>query len=312
MVVRSLTESTRVTFPRGDTTGQSSILLVAPIPASPGNVAIVAEETPFHPVDSTWPDQPGDVGTLETGGTQFAVIDTLTAALELGSAVLHFGAAIPARRGAPGWLFLVAHVVDIPTGVQIHELGGDVLLRVDPHRRARLSASHSACHLAALALNKASREYWRKVPRRDSLGNPDFDQLTIEESRITLTHSLDRYRLGKSIRKSGLDTASLRDNLPGLAASANAYLADWLSNDDSIWITSDAATLDAPRFWHCLLPDGEAVLPCGGTHLNSIRAFKDISVSFDDASDPNEIQMKTIRTLSSPTDTLIHDPSGAH
>ena len=52
---------TVVDFPAGAIAGSGTVLRVDPL----GDAwAVVTDRTPFHPVDPSWPDQPGDTGTL--------------------------------------------------------------------------------------------------------------------------------------------------------------------------------------------------------------------------------------------------------
>lgn len=121
------------------------------------------------------------------------------------------GADIPVRRGDEEWSWLVLHVVDGDPG----DLAGKTaVLTVDVHRRGALSASHSGCHLLALALNEALAPRWRKDPgRSDAFGNPDFDSLAMATSVMDTEASTDTYRLGKSLKKKGF-TADATDELP--------------------------------------------------------------------------------------------------
>jgi alanyl-tRNA synthetase len=77
-----------------------------------------------------------------------------------------------------------------------------VELTVDAEARHALSLGHSACHLVALALNRALTPYWRKeTSELDALGQPDFDRLAIQHSRVEPRGSKEQYRIGKSLRK---------------------------------------------------------------------------------------------------------------
>ena len=66
-----------------------------------------------------------------------------------------------------------------------------MVLTVDAAHRAALSAGHTGCHVAALALNAALAGRWRKPGRADGLGHPDFDQLAIVSSRIEPDGAID-------------------------------------------------------------------------------------------------------------------------
>ena len=264
-------KSTLVTFPSGLTSGRSQI--VGTVPVEGGRHGLVVSETPFHPLDHTWPDQPADRGTI--GG--LPVVDCVTGARSQDGEIL-LGSAIPVRRGAEGWEWLVVHVTDAPLPV-----GADVDLEVDREHRAALSAGHTACHLAALALNAALADRWRKEARPDSLGHPDFDQAAITSSRIEPYGSVDVYRLGKSLRKKGFTADGL--DLPAVAAEVNERLARWVAADAPVRVEVPGPELTARRTWHCSLPDGEASIPCGGTHVTRTSELGSVSIALtlDDA-----------------------------
>lgn len=195
--------TTRVSFPGGAVTGESTVLAVHPL--GDGRFGVVTADTPFHPLDHTWPDQPADTGTLTVDGTELAVVDCLTAAVGPESEDLLVGADIPVRRGDEAWSWLVLHV--LAGEPQAELLGRPVTLSVDAERRAALCASHTGCHLLALALNAALAPRWRKDPgRADAFGNPDFDSLAMASSVMDTEASTDVYRLGKSLRKKGFTT----------------------------------------------------------------------------------------------------------
>ncbi|SDM06340.1 alanyl-tRNA synthetase [Nonomuraea maritima] len=244
--------STLVTFPGGRTSGRSQIVGAVPVG---GRHGLVVAETPFHPLDHTWPDQPGDLGTI--GGLPVTACVTGARSAE---GEVFVGADIPVRRGAEGWQWLVVHVTERPLPV-----GAEVELEVDAGFRAGLSAGHTACHLAALALNAALAGRWRKEVRADALGHPDFDQAAITSSHISPYGSVDVYRLGKSLRKKGFDAEGL--DPAEVAQAVNERLAGWVAADAPVRVDVPGPELTARRTWHCSLPQGEASIPCGGTHV---------------------------------------------
>lgn len=263
-------ESTLVTFPEGRTSGRSPIVGAVPVGERHG---LVVAETPFHPLDHTWPDQPADRGTI--GG--LPVVDCVTGARSADGEVL-VGEAIPVRRGAEGWEWLVVHVTETPLPV-----GAEVGLEVDAGFRAALSAGHTACHLAALALNAALAGRWRKETRLDALGHPDFDQAAITSSRISPYGSLDVYRLGKSLRKKGFAADDL--DPAKVAQEVNELLRAWVAADAPVRVEVPGPELTARRTWHCSLPDGEASIPCGGTHVGRTSELGrvEVALALDDA-----------------------------
>ncbi|MBF8193581.1 metal-dependent hydrolase [Nonomuraea sp. K274] len=262
--------STDVTFPDGRISGRSQIVGVVPVGARHG---LVVAETPFHPLDHTWPDQPADRGTI--GG--LPVVDCVTGAQSTTGEVF-LGDAIPVRRGAEDWQWLVVHVTESPLAV-----GTDVDLEVDGVFRAALSAGHTACHLAALALNAALAGRWRKEVARDRLGNPDFDQAAITSSRIGEHGSVDVYRLGKSLRKKGFSAEDL--DLGLVAQQVNDRLKEWVAAGAPVRLDVPGLGLTARRTWHCSLPDGEASIPCGGTHVRHTAELgrAEVTLTLDEA-----------------------------
>src|SRR5215510_4985105 len=150
-----ITTSTYVTFPTGATAGFSRVLWVKEQNAEPCRAIVVTQETPYHPIDHIWPDQPADLGSITVEGMTFTVVDALTGAIHLESGQLYLDQEIPVKSGVGGWIFVVAHLVALPADYPLMRLRGKpVWLEVDKRRRQLLSASHSACHLMALALNK--------------------------------------------------------------------------------------------------------------------------------------------------------------
>ncbi|MFI0418092.1 metal-dependent hydrolase [Spongiactinospora sp. 9N601] len=274
--------STRVTYPSGALAGSSPI--VATLRRN-GEHGVVVTETPFHPLDHTWPDQPADTGTING----VPVTDCVTGAVEHGAATLYLGHEIPVRRGDPGWHWLVVHLTGEPVG----DVGETAALAVEPDTRRALSAGHTACHLTALALNAVLADRWRKPAPADGLGSPDFDQAAISSSRILPGGSLDTYRLGKSLRKKGFPTEGLADDLPGIAKQVGERLTEWIAADAPVRIDAPGPDLAARRTWRCALPEGEAAIPCGGTHLTGTGLLKAVDVTLDLSADGAELTMRT-------------------
>jgi len=255
-------EPTIVLFPSGALAARARVVAVEQVDRG---WAVMTDVSPFHPLDHTWPDQPADAGTL----AGMPVVECLTGAAGPDGR-LRIGADIPVRRGEAGYDWVVVHLLE--RGAPPVAVGDEVELSVDPGLRASLSAAHTACHLAALALNRAAADLWRKdAPRSDSLGAPDLDGLTIAQSRILPLHSIDTYRLGRSIRKKGLDTAALIDALPGLQATVTQTLRSWIASGSPVRIDDGGDRgVAARRTWRCDLPEGAATYPCGGTHVRNL------------------------------------------
>lgn len=254
---------TIVTYPAGDLSATSRVLHTAP--AGDGRMAVITETTSIHPVDAAWPDQPADAGILRVRGATRIVRDAVIAATD--GEALHLGADIPVRKGTEGWSFLVAHLVD--EGDTIVE-GDEAEIEADAATRRALSAGHTACHLAALALNRALADRWSKPAREDALGSPDFDGIAIESSRIVANGSVDRYRLNKSLRRAGFDTGSLQGDLDGLRLTVADQLERWVASSAIVRVERHGDGLADRRTWVCELPEGIARIPCGGTHLDSL------------------------------------------
>lgn len=265
-------DDTRVTYPAGATESASTVVDVASLPD--GGSAVVVDETAFHPVDTAWPDQPSDRGVMRSAAGEQPIVDAVVGAVHEGE--LFLGADVPVRTGTPGWTFVVAHII---AGVP-PEVGESVEIAADTDYRAALSAGHTACHLASLALDAALADAWTKPVPTDALGHPAFDSLAIQQSRITPLGSTDVYRIGKSLRKKGFD-ASAFDDPAAVADRANAQLAAWVEAGASIRIERDADALSARRTWVCELAEGRVEIPCGGTHLTSLDEAASITVALE-------------------------------
>lgn len=264
---------TIVGYPAGDLATEAHVLHVEPL--ADGRAAVLLDRTSCHPIDAGWPDQGPDRAVLRAGGAETEVLDCVVGATD--GEVLFLGADIPVRKSTEGWAFVVVHVV---AAASAPAEGDAVTVEVDAAHRAALSAGHSACHLAALALNAALADAWTKEPRRDSLGSPDFDGLANETSRIAPHGAVDTYRIGKSLRKAGFAPAAL-DDTNALAARANATLATWVAAASPIRVERDGEGLTDRRSWVAELPQGEARIPCGGTHVTSTAELREITVTLE-------------------------------
>lgn len=280
-------DSTAVTFADGTLRGDS---VVSRVESTDHGVVVITEETPFHPVDHTWPDQPGDSGVLVSGEIRAVITEAVMAAVS-DTGDLAVGGDIPVRRGAEGWTWLVAHRLE-SAAPETLAAGTPVQLVVDAARREGLSRGHTACHLASLALDQAVADLWRKDPGADALGSPDFEGRANQTSRIHEDGSVDGYRLGKSLRRAGFDTETFAATLPEREAAINVRLAQWVASAAPSKIVSEGPTIVDRRRWHCALPEGEAVILCGGTHVDTLTAFDSIVVSLD-LSDPQLLIMTT-------------------
>jgi alanyl-tRNA synthetase len=283
---------TIVSYPAGRLSGDATVLHSQTL--DDGRLAVLLDTTPCHPVDAGWPDQgpdravirvrgcagQGAAGTsgagLSGGGqVEWPVLDCVVAATD--GAELAIGAAIPVRKGTEGWAFVVAHL--LPAEARLAE-GTAVEVSVDADYRAALDAGHTGCHLASLALNRAMAGRWNKETRADALGQPDFDAAAIASSTITEYGSVDVFRLNKSLRRKGFGTDGLVEDLPAITEAINATLAGWVAGGAPVRIDRDGERLTDRRYWVASLPDGEASIPCGGTHLASLAELAGLAVSF--------------------------------
>lgn len=262
---------TTITYASGAVRSTSTVVHVAD--AGDGRSAIVVDTTAFHPIDTAWPDQPADRGTLRAGDAAFPIVDAVVGAAQGDDLLL--GRAVPVRTGTEGWTFVVAHLIE---GDGVSE-GDTVEIEADASYRAALSVGHTACHLASLALDAALAGAWRKDVSADALGAPAFDALAISESRILPDGSRDVYRIGKSLRRKGFDPDALND-LDALAAAVDRRLAEWIAAGGDVRIEAEGPTLADRRTWVCALPEADVRIPCGGTHVASLAELAGATVEF--------------------------------
>ncbi|QMU97899.1 hypothetical protein FVO59_12315 [Microbacterium esteraromaticum] len=278
-------QSTLISFPAGTLVGEGEVVLVDQRAS-----VVVVDATPFHPVDHTWPDQPGDTGVITVGDARVRVTEAVMVAIS-DEGVLAVGSDIPVKRGGEGWTWMVGHRTDgvIPADIAV---GARVTLEVDADLRASLSRGHTACHLASLALDAALADLWRKEIGNDPLGNPDFEGRANQSSRIRPDGSVDEYRLGKSLRRAGFDSEGFAASIGEREARINELLADWVGSAGESRIDVDGPSIIDRRTWRCALPEGEVAFLCGGTHVRSLAEFASITVALD-LSDPQLLVMTT-------------------
>jgi alanyl-tRNA synthetase len=280
-------QSTHATFWRGSLAEQGRILLAW---ADGTRCLVVTDRSPFHPWDYSWRDQPGDRGEMRTGGAAWRVLDSLTWPLPKGGSEITYSSELAVKRGDEGCLFLTAHVVVPAAGGpaqsvlnEINEqglIGAEAELEVDGAYRLALSRPHSACHLTALALNRALHPLWRKESAPDSLGSFDFDSAAIASSRLAEGASIDSYRLGKSLRKKGFSAEALLADLPRYREQIERTVNQWIGDGAASRIEIEAADerLGALRIWKTRLEGREARIPCGGTHVDTLSAIGAVSI----------------------------------
>ncbi|WP_421244029.1 hypothetical protein [Aeromonas sp. 601019] len=264
-------EHTRVSFVLGHHQEQASVVCCQ----RGETTLLVTDLTPFHPQSHLWPDQPGDVGHARWEGGEAAIGPCRMGAISP-DGELFVDADIPVKRGAEGWQFVVVHPL---AGEHNLPVGSRVELQVDRAARHALSLGHSGCHLAAMALNRVLISYWRKeVSERDALGQPDFDRLAIQSSRVEPCGSREQYRIGKSLRKKGVNSEALLADLALIEEKVNQQLADWIAAGGEIRRSRAGEAIIDSRYWHCMLEGHEVTIPCGGTHVASLAELGEVKV----------------------------------
>ncbi|HIF9308924.1 TPA: alanyl-tRNA editing protein [Photobacterium damselae] len=246
---------------------------------------IVTDTTPFHPVSHIWPDHPADRGFITVANQDYAVINCLVGAVELASQTLYVADAIPVRRDTEGWVFVVVH--HLAQDLML-EIGQEVELSVDKAYQQALGRGHSGGHLSSLALNKVlHHDFWRKdASRKDELGHYDFHSYAQEKSEVSEDCSRDTYRLGKTLRKRGLNSADMLEQLNDIADKVNQQLTKWLELESAITMRCEGQALTDSRYWCCDLKEGNVIeIPCGGTHSQSLAEYNQLWVEFEYVND---------------------------
>ncbi|MGF1699232.1 alanyl-tRNA editing protein [Photobacterium makurazakiensis] len=270
---------TEVVFTERQFSAQAVVQMIVPSPQ--GGCWLVTDITPFHPVSHIWPDHPADRGSVTIAGADYSVATCSHGAVELASHQLYVGADIPVKRNEAGWVFVVAHYIEQTLDITL--IGSPVVLDVDQAYQLALSRGHSAGHLSSLALNKVlHHDYWRKdASRKDELGHYDFHSYAQTESRVTEDCSTDTYRLGKTLRKRGLNSADMLAALPQIADLINGHLTRWCQAKYPVVMRRDGVALTDSRYWQCdLAEEGLVEIPCGGTHVQSLAEYASIQVEF--------------------------------
>lgn len=267
-------EHTRVSFVLGHHQEQASVVCCQ----RGETTLLVTDFTPFHPQSHLWPDQPGDVGHARWEGGEAAIGPCRMGAISP-DGELFVDAEIPVKRGAEGWRFVVVHPL---AGDHSLPIGSRIELQVDSAARHAMSLGHSGCHLAALALNRTLTPYWSKeVSERDALGQPDFDRLAIQSSRVEPCGSREQYRIGKSLRKKGINSEGLLADLPLIEEKVNQQLTDWIAAGGEIRRSRAGEAIIDSRYWHCTLEGQEVTIPCGGTHVASLAELGEVRVTLN-------------------------------
>lgn len=263
---------TTVSYPAGAVTSTGTVLHTAP--GGEGRQAVVLDATACHPTDSAWPDQGPDKGYLVIDTRSYPIVDCVVGATD--GTELQLGTDVRVKKGSEGWTFFAAHIVD--SDEDIAE-GATASVSIDVAHRRALSAGHTACHVASLALNAQVADLWSKEVPIDGLGHPNFDAAAIDTSTISELTSVDVYRLGKSLRRKGFNSAELVENLAVVEQNTNALLERWRAAGALVRIESDGKKLTDRRYWITTLDNQEVRIPCGGTHISDLSELSSITVS---------------------------------
>ena len=237
---------------------------------------VVTHSSPFHPVSHIWPDHPADKGTIDG----YPVLNCQVGAVKVSTGQLYVGELIPVKRNEPGWNFVVVHCLAKESkAIKTNQV---VNLTVDKAYQLSLSRGHSAGHLSSLALNKVLTQqgFWRKdADRKDPHGNYDFNSYAQVSSFVSPEKCIDHYRLGKTIRKRGLNSSEMLEKLKSIEVLVNQQLGAWVELKSPVKIRCEGDTLIDSRYWHCDLGEStEAVIPCGGTHVSCLDEYRQITV----------------------------------
>lgn len=273
--------ATKVTYPQGGLKGASLLLAYAHL--ADNKLALFVGETPFHPVDSRWPDQPADHGSLKLKNKRVNILDSRILAVK--------GQEIKENkdvgRNDAGWQRVVGHIIDAHDIEEVEICFNDkveIEIDVDADFRQSLCLQHTACHLAALALNIAAKDFWKKTLKDqelDTLKNGNFDQKAIERSSIFTDRAEDYYRIGSSLKKL-FNVEGFLQNLPQIEKKVNALIAEWIATGAAVEVTAEEGrAVTDKRMWLCNLPLGTATIPCGGTHVQALSCFKSIQYSLE-------------------------------
>jgi alanyl-tRNA synthetase len=90
--------------------------------------------------------------------------------------------------------------------------------------------------------------------------------------------SQEQYRIGKSLRKKGVNSEALLAELAQIEERINQQLADWLAAGGEIRRSRTGEAIIDSRYWHCMLAGAEVTIPCGGTHVSNLAELGQVRV----------------------------------
>ncbi|MFN7709407.1 MAG: hypothetical protein ACK5O7_00375 [Holosporales bacterium] len=253
---------------------------------------LIVDQTPFHPVDPHWQDQPGDRGTIAWSTKTWQIEDTHVIGVDLQQQwFVHTD--VKQSWQDPNMTYLVGHKLTSSAELSEAELealkGQTVTLSIDEAYRASVERPHSAVHLSSLLFNELVQPYIGKADklRKDARGYADFDKDCIVTSTLQDYQSIDTYRMGNSYRKkAGLNQVKLREDLPGIIVSLNERLAAFIRSAGQATMSPDyPVALHERRFWKTEIDQKPISIPCGGTHLRDLSSLESVEVRLQFASD---------------------------
>jgi alanyl-tRNA synthetase len=142
----------------------------------------------------------------------------------------------------------------------------------------RGGTEHAPATLAEMALAALGPRGWVSITGGEPLDQPDFDRLAIQTSRVEPMGSQEQYRIGKSLRKKGINSDALLAELAQIETSVNQQLADWLATGGEIRRSRAGEAIIDSRYWHCMLEGKEVTIPCGGTHVSTLAELGQVRV----------------------------------
>ncbi len=237
-----------------------------------GKTLVVLDNTCCHARDLKWSDQSADKGVLRFAGQAFDLCDcfAFTQADEL---ALSFAAELDDT------VKLVAHVVDVNLAECPFKLGDVLRVERDQAHRLAMSAGHTACHIACIAINKAMHGFWKKPVPCDDAEHYDFDKLALRSSVIHDYGSEDIYSLSKSMKKKGLDIAAVKAAVGEIEQAINDDLYAWSQQGIGCQLNPQQGTIADFRQWQGQFNGWNVTIPCGGTHLQGPLAIQSLAVS---------------------------------
>ena len=140
-----------------------------------------------------------------------------------------------------------------------------------PTHRHAVSAGHTGCHVAAVALNAALAGRWRQAVATDGLGSsrlrPAGDHLVADPPRGLGRHLPDREVAAQEGFRPGGPGRGAAGHRGGGERHARAVARRRRREPRSSARVPGSPTCGT---WVCELPEGVQRIPCGGTHLRSL------------------------------------------